>query len=348
MTGSDDLRDVIRRILPAYATDVIKVMARARFNGNYFRGEGSDRPDFAASPKLSVWKPKDGITRYSYHPRLASGMAETRAVVEFKNIRVVGIDSVEIGDPDVSPAGDGRRVGLRIVNDSPEEVPIRRRAESEKERETEQETERGSESTFAKTVNDEFRAQATASASGGWGGISVGLELETELTKQTEVTSSKTSTWRHSDRRTETLRRTMEQEIDTVIRPFHSFSITAEESIQDIRQSITVVGILQANLTIRTTNAAIDLDSWYTMSELEKALQGLHAETPLAQHFANNYDVALTEDELATWERPTVRLELKINGERTRMQDMRILQRPIRDEAGEPVEDDEPVDWSDI
>ena len=332
----DDMREVVEKILPKYANKVGQILARANFNGNYFGTANWDKP-----MSRKVMNLDGGVTGYEYKPQQRPGpdCFPDNCWIRFEDIRISEIDSLELGSIDEKPSGAGAQVAVSIDNDSPEPIELRERKEQEKE------TEKSEEHSFGIMVGTEFSLRTERSGGVSFKGIRAEQSVTAELTVRAEARTE--HQWRKSAR----FRETVEREMGIIIAPWHRLDVTAMETTKDIRQPVTVTGVLEASVTIASLPYHTGWDRYKLWGEseaqervgiydtkfekledLENVFRGLKADHGRVSKLFSQMggvDESLIED----LERPRVTLKYDVKAPRTRFTKIRVKQTPIKNET---------------
>ncbi len=252
----------------------------------------------------------------------APGAPYKAAKIVFYNVRLTGIEDVLPGDLDVlNPDDRGAKLTVdSYINDGPE--PYRKRVEVEEEREREEDH------SFGVLVGLEFRRRTLARGGIEMEGIEAGGEVETEITLRAEARTD--HEWRRSDR----IRHSVEHEYS--IAPYHRWSLTSRETIKHIRQDVLVVGKLQCAVRIDSRDRnSTDFDSLDDLIEVGRGLKTGYG--PYSRWFGEMRK-ALPDATFAAWPRPQLRLNLPIEGRRTRYSQAVSRQKPLKNRSQE-IED---------
>ena len=331
-----DLRQVVEKVLPEYAKGIGQIIARINFNGNYFSTADWDKP-----MRRKVMDLGDKGTGYEYKPQQRPGpdCFPDNCWVRFHDVRISEIDSLELGSIDSKPSGAGAQIAISIDNDSGEPIDLRQRNEKETE------TEKSEEHSFGVMVSSEFSLRTERSGGVNFKGISASQSVAAELTVRAEARTD--HQWRKSAR----FRETVEREMGIIISPYHTLSVTAEETTKNISQPITITGILEATVTIASlpyhtgwdryklwgNSEANESVGFYDtefdkLEDLENVFRGLRADYGrISKLFsqASGVDEQLIEE----LERPRVTLKYDVKAPRTRFTKIRVKQTPIKDKT---------------
>ena len=233
-------------------------------------------------------------------------------VIQFSDLRIINATDVTYGELeqiDVGVAPDQPQ-GDKLTNNSAEPVDINWSKEIEKTKEKEE--------SFSTLVENEFSITYGAKVGGSIKLFEVEANVETQLRNRIELTSNRA--WRASD--------TVKQSkaYATKILPYHTFQITATETVKNLRQDVVSNGELECQIYIDCRDfTAYNFES---LDELRDNFSGLlpggnHEGRRWAEYFKSH---PIDSDFITN---PVVKLNLPIEAKRTRLSNIKIDQKPL-------------------
>ena len=324
----DDLRTLVENEFPRLALAIarqlatVEVVPRSQHPDQRIRDRWHPGQVDLARPMVFMGphEMSEGRTRYAYCPVAAPGNGGftpgtpyEAACISFYNVRLVEIEDIEPGDVDVlNPDDPGEALTvIDYLNDGP--TIYRKRMESEKEREREEEH------SFGVMVGMEYRRRALARGGIEMEGVEAGGEVEEELTLRAEARTD--HEWRKSDR----LRDSVEDEYE--VAPFHHWTLTTRKNVKNIRQDVLVTGRLQCAVRIDSRDRnSTDFDS---LDDLIDTFRGLNPKYGPYSRWFGRMRHALPDAVFDAWPMPKLRLNLPIEGKRTRYEKAVSRQMPL-------------------
>jgi len=308
----EKLREVLDGPLSDVAYNIALLLREIRWNPNQFSAGENDYGQRMVRETVN----HRGKTAYAYYPMQRDGTPRRIAKIVFHDLQIAEAGDIQLGQLQQFDIGaEPRTVADEYINDSPSEIELRK----EKEKETETETEKS----FSELAELEYTRRVTARGGVAFEGIEAGAEVEEEFRARVEVQAEQH--WRKSERLRES------QEWQTIVKPFHKFSITATETIKDLRQDVTANGRLNAGIFIEGRDFSnCELAGFDELRSLFAGL--LPGGSSTGRRFADWFRQpghGVAESRLEKIQPPIVTLTLPIQAKRARLTNVRIKQVPL-------------------
>ena len=234
MSNQQDTRNLIDNTLKPFALQLIDKLSVIDA-WTYSKGKHRNRTNWFQKWEWGVGNLKfdiesvNGKNAYTFrnHPF---------NVIRFSDLRIINASDVTFGDLQTIDVGkkDDQPQGDKLVNNSSEPVDINWSKEVEKTKEKEE--------SFGTLVENEFSITYGAKVGGSIKLFEVEANVETQLKNRIELSSNRA--WRASD--------TVKQSkaYATKILPYHSFQITATETVKNLKQDVISNGELECKIYI--------------------------------------------------------------------------------------------------
>jgi len=308
----EKLREVLDGPLSDIAYNIAWLLRKIEWQPNQFSARENDYSRRMVRETVN----HRGKTAYAYYPMQGNGQPRRIAKILFYDLQIAEAGDIQLGQLEQFDVGaEPKTVADEYINDSPSEIELRK----EKEKETEKETEKS----FSELAELEYTRRVTARGGVAFEGIEAGAEVEEEFRARVEVSAEQH--WRKSDRLRES------QEWTTTVKPFHKFSITATETIKNLRQNVTANGRLNAGIFIEGRDFSnCELAGFDELLSLFRGL--LPGGGSTGRRFADWFrqpGKGVSDADLQVLQSPTVTLTLPIQANRARLTNVRVKQIPL-------------------
>jgi len=316
----DDLRQLVENDLPILAYQIISSGPR-RMDGRHNFGNRPNR--FNEGFGQVDWSGAHATGRFDYHGvwningqeaykyGLPKRHKDGVCSISFYGIRLTDIEDIDPQPVEVLNPNDVKIVSVDSTeNNGPGFISY---AIDRTERH-----DRSSEHTFEAAAEFEYERSVTRKGGGEFGGIEASAEM-TDRFKA--VLATKTfNEWRQSDSLEQSIRREYE------VYPFHQLDVMVQEGMPKLRQKIPTTGRLECGIDIDIRDC--NHQRFDTYDDLVKVWRGLKSGSEFYSNFFSGGH-AVSEEEMAQWQRPKITLNLEVNGDRVRYSKTQYLHKPI-------------------
>jgi len=310
----DDLRALVERDLPKLAHQIAS-QALGRVNArfpNHFRYEIIDY-----GHAMHYAGPVDmggGEIGYRYYPWHKDGRPHDKGRIIFHNVRCVEVEDVDLGEvQELSRGETSETIAIKRTNNGSSRIPVKF-TQAEKQAQS-------SEQTVSAEFSVEYERTVEASAKAGIKFV----EAEAKVTEKftAKMGASASSRWSQSDSIAASLQERY------FVPPRSRWELIIQKTTKHVRQDVLVTGRIQPNVRIDSQDGCSA--DWSTLEDLFDTFRGLGLDGDKWGRWYRERQPGrqLADSTVDSWPLPRLKLNLPIEGQRTRFSEGTVNEKAL-------------------